>query len=197
MGHQGSPPSSLLTPPQLEPLEGKVWTSLRAPNPQGQALTMFPANVPNYPPFGSVPGVETFQPEEAACFGKFLGEPPPPACRVPTLLYHWALRGAQSCAGLAPPRWPPLPGRCSLASPRSSSPPAPTPALTLIGLIALLLQVGARRTHSHPPSPLQASPVGVDRPLLKKGKKREPGLDECRALKSDSLLCLLPQFPLP
>ena len=37
---------------------------------------MFPANVPNYPPFGSVPGVETFQPEEAACFGKFLGERP-------------------------------------------------------------------------------------------------------------------------
>ena len=124
---------------------------MRAPSPQGQALTVFPANVPNYPPFGSVPGVETFQPEEAACFGKFLGEPPPPACRVPTLLYHWALRGAQSCAGLAPPRWPPLPGRCSLAS--RSSPPAPTPALTLIGLIALLLQVGARRTHSHPLPP--------------------------------------------
>lgn len=80
--------------PSLEPLEGKTWTGFRTPTFQGQALTKFPANVPNYPPFGSAPVVETFQPEEAACFGKFLGEPPPPACRVPTLLYRCALRGA-------------------------------------------------------------------------------------------------------
>ena len=153
MGHQRSPPSSLLTPPQLEPLEGKVWTSFRAPIPQGQTLTMFPANVPNYPPFGSVPGVETFQPEEAACFGKFLGEPPPPACRVPTLLYHWALRGAQSCAGLAPPSWPPLPCPSpSLASPRSSLSPRPHPRPALDRL-ASLPATGGGTKNSQPPLP--------------------------------------------
>lgn len=52
---------------------------------------MLPVNVPNYPPFWPTPMVESFQPEEATCFGKFLGEPPPPARRVPTLSYHWVL----------------------------------------------------------------------------------------------------------
>ncbi|CAI9169511.1 unnamed protein product [Rangifer tarandus platyrhynchus] len=124
---------------------------------------MFPANVPNYPPFGSVPGVETFQPEEAACFGKFLGEPPPPACRVPTLLYHWALRGAQSCAGLAPPRWPPLPGRCSLASPRSSLSPCPHRSPDLDRLDRPPATGGGTENSQPPPYPLSgASPVGVE-----------------------------------
>lgn len=64
---------------------------------------MFPVSVPNYPPFGSAPVVETFQPEEAACFGKFLGEPPPPSRRVPTLPYHWVLGGRSAVHALLLP----------------------------------------------------------------------------------------------
>lgn len=90
-------PQSTADCPTLEPLGGKAgYRILDPPAPQSLALTMFPANVPNYPPFGLAPVMVTFQPEEAACFGKFLGEPPPPARRVPTLPYRWALAGLRA-----------------------------------------------------------------------------------------------------
>ena len=68
------------------PLRAKPGASLRAPPSKAGALTMFPANVPNYPPFGPTPVVETFQPEEASCFGKFLGSHPRPPARFPRSL---------------------------------------------------------------------------------------------------------------
>lgn len=107
---------------------------------------MFPASVPNYPPFGSAPVVETFQPEEAACFGKFLGEPPPPSPPGSHAPLSLGARGAQCCACLAPPQL------TSLVLPPPPFPSSPQGTLAPPAWLrqALLLQVGKLRPRSAP-----------------------------------------------
>lgn len=165
-------PSPLPTPCILGSLESKA---LEPPHPLGGALTMLPGNVPNYPPFGPTPVVETFQPEEAACFGKFqrgAATARPPGSH--DFLSLGASR-AQCFASLAPPQ---------LAAWALPSLPHHTFLPLNLAPQALLLQVGKLRPPRTPPCEPCQREIGVPSGCYcsGSGKERQPGREECLAL---------------